>query len=182
MLTPFTPHTAAEGWQILSNPSLLAHEQWPQADENLINPALEATQDLIEQLASDIRQVMQILKKDRIDHVTIIVASAWLYDLTTTLRAELKETRDVREILPKMLHGREKHAADITKLVPTFVRDMSKLPRIDTNQAHELAAVQGAAEYLGNQFGATITVERAEDSAEAKAKNAFPGKPALVVR
>ncbi len=182
LIQPFAPHAAAEGWEILGNKTMLCHEPWPNADQNLINPALEATQELIEQLASDIRSVATLLKKERVQHVTIMVAQEWLYPFTTKLRAQLRESRDVRVLLPQLLKGREAHAAEITKMVPNLVRDMGKLPRADTTQAQELAAVRGAAEYLGKQFGATIVVERAEESAEVKAKHAFPGKPALLIQ
>lgn len=181
LIQPVMPHLAHEAWSILGHKELLATEPWPKADEALIDEALEATQDLIEQLASDIRSVQALLKKETLHAVTIIVAREWLYDFTQQLRDALRETRDVRSLIQTFTTDFSEHAKDVTKLVPTFVRDPSKLPRVNTTQGREYDAVRAAADYLGKQFGAPITVQKAEESAEQKANAAMPGRPAILL-
>jgi leucyl-tRNA synthetase len=181
LLQPFMPHAAQEAWSALGNTRLLYAEPWPEAKEGLIDEALEATQDLIEQLASDIRSVQTLLKKETLHAVTIIVAPAWQYGFFAELKAALKDTRDIRELLPRFTASHKEHAAAVQKLLPLLVRDPSKLPRIETTQERELGAVTAATEYLAKQFGARITVESAEMSSAPKAASAQPGRPAILL-
>jgi leucyl-tRNA synthetase len=180
MLQPFTPHACEEIWRAIGKQGLISTARWPAYDAWKIQPALEARQALIEQLAADVRNVQQLLKLPKIEHITVIVSESWKYGFFAALRAALQETRDVREVL-KLVHDAE-HTAEITKLVPTLVRDPSKLPQQDLTQADELASLQGASDYLHKAFGATIEIRTAEASNEHKAKQATPGKPAILVR
>jgi leucyl-tRNA synthetase len=181
IIQPIMPHLAHEAWNILGHKELLAFEPWPAFDNGLIDEALEATQDLIEQLASDIRSVQTLLKKETLHGVTIIVAREWLYPFTQALRDELRETRDVGALMKRFTTSYNEHAKDVTKLVPLLVRDPSKLPRTNATQEREFTAVHAAADYLGKQFGAPITVQRAEESSEQKANAAMPSRPAILL-
>jgi hypothetical protein len=110
----------------------------------------------------------------------VLVSPAWKYDLYREVREALRETRDVREIV-KLITVDKQHAAEIVKLVPVLVRDPSRLSGT-SSQEEELRSIEGASDYLHKVFGCTITVQRAEDSTEAKAKNGSPGKPAILLR
>jgi leucyl-tRNA synthetase len=63
LLSPFCPHMAEEIWHNLGNKSLISTEDWPEADESKINPELEKQEQLNEQLASDIGNIIKLLKE-----------------------------------------------------------------------------------------------------------------------
>jgi leucyl-tRNA synthetase len=181
MLHPFAPHITEEAWQQLGHTTLLAHEKWPAFDTHKINSSLETRQDLIEQLASDIRNVQQLLRITQLKGVTIILANQWKYVFTQEIKNKLEETRNVSELIKHFTAAYKEHSADIAKLVQGIVKDPSKLPSGSISQADELRAVESAKDYLQKAFGAQITVVTAEESQEQKAKNAFPGKPAILL-
>jgi leucyl-tRNA synthetase len=182
MLQPFTPHISEEAWHLIGKHTLISVEHWPTYDERKINPALELRQQLIEQLAGDIRNVQQMLKLQELKEVTIIVAAEWKYGLFNQVRAALQQTRDPREVIQFALKVTKKeHGGDVTKIVPMLVKDPSKLPAADLSQEEEFSGIQGAVSYLENAFHTKVTVMKAEDSAEQKAKQAVPGKPAILL-
>ncbi len=182
MLAPFMPHACEEVWEHLGKHGFVSHAPWPAYDETKIKPELEASQDMIENLASDIRNVQSLLKIEKLQAVTIIVAHEWKFDLFENVRDALRESRDVREVLKAVLtQDRAKHAADITKVVPALVKDPGRIPLGELSQARELAAVEGAIEFLRSAFSAEISVVRAEDTKEHKASVAQPGKPAILL-
>ncbi len=177
LLQPFAPHICEEAWESIGNKSLLCHAPWPTYTEAKINAAVEASQDMLELLTADIRNVQSILKLAAIKEITILISPEWKYGFVTELRAKLDETRDVRELIKHFAH--HTHTQDITKLLPQLVREPGKL--MVTTQAAELKTILDASKYLGKAFGATINVMRAEDSKLQKAQQAFPGKPAIIL-
>jgi leucyl-tRNA synthetase len=63
LLSPFCPHITEELWHNLGNKTFISLEEWPIADESKINPELEKQEQQVEQLISDINNIMRILKE-----------------------------------------------------------------------------------------------------------------------
>ena len=64
------------------------------------------------------------------------------------------------------------------KLLPRLVE---KPPEAILDPAQELALLREGQILWESEFGCTVSVVRAQDSQEAKAKQALPGKPAFVI-
>ena len=65
------------------------------------------------------------------------------------------------------------------KIVPKIIKS-GVVPEY-SSQELELKGLQEAKEFLKTEFNAEVTIENADGSKEAKAKNASPGKPAILV-
>jgi hypothetical protein len=138
---------------------------------------------MIELLTQDIRAVQQLLKKESLHSITVIVSAAWKYVFVKLLRHALAQTRDVREVLKFVTTpSLAAHAMQVQKLTPMLVRDPSRIPSADVTQDFELRAVRGATDMLRKTFGCAVVVEVAEQSTQTKAAAAFPGKPAIVLQ
>ena len=74
----------------------------------------------------------------------------------------------------------KKYGKDISTLVPKLVKDISKIPDIVLEQKTEFDALNDS-KILKEEFKAEIVVEKAEDSKEAKARQAMPSKPAILI-
>jgi hypothetical protein len=68
------------------------------------------------------------------------------------------------------------------KVLPGIMKDSSKVPEIVLSSKEEKENIDSRGEELAKEFGCAIVVEEADRSEEPKAKNAWPGKPALVVK
>ena len=122
----------------------------------------------------------------------------WKYKLFEIIKKEIKNTRDVSVILKSIMNtDLKKYGKEITKIVPLVVKDTSKIPDIVLNQKTELEAIEEKKGLFEKEFKAEIEVVVAEelrseasgskesniplDSKEAKARNAVPGKPAIIL-
>ncbi|MCC7575129.1 leucine--tRNA ligase [Candidatus Woesearchaeota archaeon] len=181
LLSPFMPHIAEELWSRLGNKTLVSVESWPVFDESLIDEKSEYLDDLILDLREDIRSVIKLIgispKKIR-----VIVSSEWKYDFIKLYKSIIKETRDSKEIIKRVMSTDLKnHSKDVMKLIPLFLKDESKLTREDISLVEELKNIEENMNLVKDEFGCEVLVEKADDSKEQKADKALPGKPAILV-
>ena len=95
----------------------------------------------------------------------------------------LEQTHNGGEIIKKLMSDEKfkKHGKDITKIVPAIIKDGSRMPKVILDQESEFNAVDSAKESLEKEFSCSINVVLSEDSDHSKAKNASPGKVAILV-
>lgn len=183
MLSPLVPHLAEELWSKLNKNDFLSLEAWPKADQSKINLQAEAAEETIHNTLADISQVLKLTKKQHPEKITLFLAAAWKFDFIAELRKHLQETRNVGEIIKKVLTPELKpHAKDIAALVPKFVKDPAKFPEYDLGQASELSALEESKSLIKEEFKSEIEIIKEEDSQEPKAKQALPGKPAILIK
>lgn len=70
MVSPVVPHIAEELWSKLGKKSFVSTEKWPAADEKKINEKLEQQEKHVESLATDINNVVRIVKEKHNKAVT----------------------------------------------------------------------------------------------------------------
>ncbi len=184
LLTPFAPHTCEEIWSKIAEDGFVSFAKWPVADLSKINPALDAQESSMESLVDDIRTVMGLAKLERPQSVTLVAADDWKHRFCKDLKHHLSGTRNIGDLMRMMMTPEFKqHGQLISQLVQRFVKDPGKLPAKDTHQEAELAFLSDAIPFLESEFGCSVKVlSEADAAAEAKAKSAMPGKPAIIVQ
>ncbi|HLD05126.1 MAG TPA: leucine--tRNA ligase [Candidatus Nanoarchaeia archaeon] len=181
LLTPVAPHMAEELWEMLKEKGFVSLAEWPQYDESKIDLDAEASEKCIEETVKDVRAVFE-LAKIQPKKVKLFVAESWKYAYMKKLKEELTKTRNLGELLKALMASDlKKYGQEITKLTPKFVNDPSKLPEIVLSQELELSRLEESKESLKEELGCDIEIEKAEDSPHPKAKQASPGKPAILV-
>ncbi|HLC31049.1 MAG TPA: leucine--tRNA ligase [Candidatus Nanoarchaeia archaeon] len=63
VLSPFCPHIAEELWSSIGNNSFVSLASWPQADESLINDALEESERAIDRGIKDVLNLLALLQE-----------------------------------------------------------------------------------------------------------------------
>ncbi len=181
LLTPFTPHICEEMWNFINGKGYVSNAAWPIADKKKIDDEAQKGEELISQILSDVQQVLKLAKIDNPKKLTLIISPMWKYKFFDVLRDALNETRDFKEIIGKvMVDDLKKHGKDITKLIPKYIKAGS-VPEV-VNQKFESKIIEASKEFLSKEYNnAEVVVEMAEKSKEGKAKNAMPGKPALLI-
>lgn len=175
LLSPFCPHLAEELNEKLGNKEFISLEKWPVFEEKLINEQYEIIEELESQIKSDIFKVMELAKISKPKKITLIQAPKWKYEFFDLLNKQLNKTRNVKEIIPVIMQTElKKHSKDIMKLIPKFVS--SGLPNYLSQKDEELALKEIIAK---SEFN--IELIKAEDSKEAKAIQAMPSKPAMIM-
>lgn len=178
MLTPFTPHTCEEAWQMIGKEGYVSEASWPKFDENKIRSV--DTEDTIRQIMDDINTVMRLAKIDSPKNIKIFVSSKWKYDLFNLLKEKLGQTRDSREIINAVMQtDLKQYSKDIMKIIPRIIK-AGCVPDF-TNAETELKTLNDAKEFFSNEYRAEIIIDLADNSNEVKANSAMPSKPAILV-
>ena len=180
IVSPFCPHMAEEIWHALGNKTFVSIAKWPKFDEKLIDTQFEKIDSVIDSLRSDIIRVKQLAKLEKVSKVKLFVAPEWKWKALSIVQVACKERPDFGAAMKALMSDAEmkKHGAE----VPTFLKTaMNRLAEISgLAKFDEVAVLNSAKPALEKEFG-LVEIIKAEDSKEIKAKNAFPGKPALLI-
>jgi len=182
MLSPFVPHVAEELWEKLGKKPFACTQKWPKVDSKKINPELECQHALYENLKQDINGVLKLTNILKPMAVKIFIADQWKHDYFKEVRAQFEKTKNPGEIIKHLMQSAlRKHGDVISKMTPKLINEPSRIPPVILGQKKELAAFTAVKDQLAKDFSCSIEIAKEQDSQEQKAKNALPGKPAIVV-
>jgi leucyl-tRNA synthetase len=186
LLAPVIPHIAEELWAKLGNEDYVSIAEWPKCDEKAINMELEFGEELISNTAADIAAIEKLVGK-KPERITIFVAEEWKNEtlrLITKLIAEDK--RDFKTIIEVLMKDEKirPHGGEITKILPKILKDVSKIPGIILGSKAEKEILEDAKEFFKKEFNCKVEILSAENQGnkpeEQKARQAMPGKPAIL--
>jgi len=178
MLNPVVPHISEEMWEKLGKKGFVSLESWPEYDKGLINRKFIANEELLDQTVEDIRSVLKLVKI-KPKRIRLFVSPKWKYGFFKKLKKAIEKTRNPKKIMKHVMD--KEHMFEISKIVPSVLKDPSKIPLLVLNQAEELRALESSKDFLENEYGCKIEVTRAEDSESERASKASPGKPGIEV-
>lgn len=180
LFSPLCPHFTEEIYHARINDSMLSLESWPKCDETKIDPHLEKVEEVISALRVDIIKIKELAKIEKVKKVKIIVAPLWKWSAISVVKEACNEKPDFSVAMKALMSKDEykKYGGEIQNFIKTTLSKLSDFNEI--KQFDEVELFSEAKIVLESEFGA-IEIIRAEDSKEAKAKNAFPTKPALII-
>ncbi|MEK6950211.1 MAG: leucine--tRNA ligase [Nanoarchaeota archaeon] len=183
LMNPLTPHLSEELNVKHAKHALVSSSSWPAMEDKNIDLRAEAGEELVRDTVESIRNILKLANVEKPTSITLFIAEDWLYELFTLLVQEVKVTRNLGEIMKKVLAAEKlkMKGKEISKIVNSVVKDVSKLPSFVLTPEEELQMMKEATEFLEREFGGTVTVQRAEESEHPKAKGAWPGKVGIVV-
>ncbi|NQU98076.1 leucine--tRNA ligase [Candidatus Woesearchaeota archaeon] len=182
LMSPFAPHTCEELWKKLGKKPFVSLAKWPKHNEKKIDEKAEAEEQLTVNLNADINALLKLIKVKKIKKIRLFVSSNWKYKFFKQFKKEVDKTRDVKAIIGAIMKSPlKKYGQDITKMIPVLVKDASKVPEVVLDQKTELKQLNDYRNVLEKEYKCAVEVEVAEKSKEAKAKQANPGKPAIVI-
>lgn len=182
MLAPFVPHVAEELWEKLGKKPFACTQKWPKVDSRKINPELEYQHVLYENLKADINGVLKLTKILKPMAIKLFIAEQWKSDFYKEFKAQFEKTKNPGDIIKLLMQTElREHGDVISKMVPKLINEPARIPPIILGQKKELAAFQSFKDQLAKDYGCSVEIVKEQDSREPKAKNALPGRPAIVV-
>ncbi len=175
LLSPAVPHACEELWERAQKAELagaaagfVSLSKWPVARLDLVDAKAEASEDLVAGVIADSRKIAQLLKKPKINKLTVIIAS----------EAKAAEAKKLvaASASPEEIKSNDEGLASF--LQKRFYEFKDKPALLETNDFETLSA---AREFIGKTLGCAVAVEKEEDSKSERASRAMPGKPAVVV-
>ena len=182
MMAPFTPFLCEELWERLGKKGFISAAGWPYFDKKKVNKDLDANEEMIAHTIVDIQAVKNLAKVEKLKKITLFVAENWKYRLFADLKKIMESTRNTGEIMRLLLEEKElkKYSKEISKIVPRFVIG-GKLPVYILSQEKEVKALDDAKLFFREEYDTEVDVVKEQESTEQKAKNAMPGKVAIIV-
>jgi len=180
LMNPITPHLSEE---LNDSKELVSASFWPRVDEKKISKEAEAGEELIRTTLEGMRNVLNLAKLEKAKKFTLFISEDWNYELFNLVSKEIKVTRNVGEIMRRVLEEEKMKlkGKEVSKIVMSLLKDVSKIPSLVTSQKEELAAIKEARSFLEKEFESKIEILRAEESQHPKAQSAMPGKPGILV-
>jgi len=178
LIAPFMPHYAEEFWYELGGKGLVVNADFPEADDKDINNTIEMGEDLVRKVREDIENLKGILKTEP-KTVKVFIANEVKRSVYALIAREKKFDLVMKAASqdPKL----RTHMDVVQKLSKSLMKNAYALPQI-LSAKDELIALEDAESFLSKEFGCPVSI-MAEDDAPTgmeRAKNALPGKPAIV--
>lgn len=175
MLTPFIPHTCEEIWSKLKKREFISLEKWPEFDSAAINPKVEAEEELIKKVLSDIEQIKKIAKIKRPAKITMFVSPQWKYEVYNCVLQNVSITYN--EKLRKQYETNAKILLDYQQKL----LKKKPLDELFLTAGSELKALKDAKEFFEKEFDCKVEIIPAEKSKHPKAYAAEPAKPGILI-
>ncbi len=172
LFAPFTPHICEELWSQRGKKTFVSLEQWPAYNSKKINVKAEAAEDFFDFVKVDIRSILSLVKIQP-KKIFLFVSTKEKYPLFLDFCRETE--RDFKALMKK--YGSK--SKDAVKIITGFVQN--KLNLTGLTQAEELKALQENSSFLEKEFNLAVEIKTAEQSNEEKARQALPGKPAILI-
>ena len=183
MLSPFTPHLCEEVWHLLGHKTLISEEKWPVQNKELIDPTVETLFDMKDRIKSDLANTINLVSKKtgkKFSKAKLIIADQWKYELFDEISKEMKNTRNIGEIMKKIM-AIDKFKNEKT---PQIVQKVVKNPQLLVTGLNSNLEIEFLEEYkkdIESGLGINIEFELEKESQEPKRKQALPGKPAIIL-
>ena len=182
LMNPFTPHVSEELWSLIKCEEFASLQKWPEYDESRIDKEAEFITESLNKIKKDIYSVMELTKIEKPSKIRMFVADKWKYDFILRLKEELEKTRNFGEIIKNFSKSDlNVYIKEISKLVPKMVKNTAKIPDVVVKRKKEILSLENSLEDLKEEFSCEIEIIKEEDSKENKAKQAMPGKAAILI-
>ncbi len=178
LMAPFTPHLCEELWSELGHNRMVAVENWPRPDEDLIDEEVEERFSFLQDVEEDIREVSEMV--DEFDQIRLVLASDWKRDLFGELETVVDERPEFGEAMSRLVEGRQEEADFVKQVLQDYLNEPDELP-VQMTESQERKVIEENISYIEQEFDAQVTVEGEEESESEKAGRARPGKPAIIL-
>jgi leucyl-tRNA synthetase len=182
MIHLFCPHMTEELWSVtFRNNSFLSKEKWPDYDESKIDEKAELIEELADNVRSDIVRVLELAKIDKPNKITLFVSELWKYHFYEEMKSLIETNRDMKQLMAHFSKKFPNNMPVIQKIIPAILKDQGKIPSVMVDQKSEHDALLNAKSNFEKEFLCQIDIFLAESSQVSKAKQANPGKPAILI-
>ncbi len=180
LMNPITPHLSEELYQ---EKNLASMASWPEIEPEKISLRAEAAEDILKETMEGMRNVVKLAKLEKPRKFTLFVAEPWLYELFEILAKEIQVTRNVGEVMKKVLEieSFKPKGKNVSRIVTMVLKDPTKLPKMVLSTEEERELMKEAADFLGKEFSCKVEVIAADESTHPKATAALPGKVGIQV-
>jgi leucyl-tRNA synthetase len=177
LISPFMPFHAEEFWSMLGGKEFCCEQTFPQCNDKEISEEIEEAENAVKQMKDDIEKIKGFAIKDpaqKIKTIEIYIASQWKRDLQSIMREEKAFDK-----IMKVASTKKMNMGEVQRIVKQTIKNVYALSVPPTEES-EMGAMKDSKEFFEKEYSCPVKVMPEDQaSAEPKAKNALPGKPAI---
>lgn len=174
VVSPFMPHIAEEIWEALGKDGFVIDAEFPEGSEKMVDRKLEMGEELVASVRRDVEKIAERVG-GKPKRVFVYLPAVWKFDAYNLMR-ERKNLKDLAEFGKKA----NLDMGEVSRLGKGLMGRVHSLPEA-LSPAEEHDALLDAAAFLSRELGAEVVIRKEEEGGHAKASNAMPGKPAIVL-
>lgn len=177
LLSPFIPYTAEEIWDKYNDDdTFMSLNQWPEANLSLIDEKVEKSEEIIQDLTKDVKEIIKITKSNP-ETIHLYTTEDWKYKVYDI--AEEVGKPNVGEIIQRSMKANlYDNKKELSKFATKTGKSFNKINYV--GKIDEYQVINDALEYLEDEIGAKIVVHNDNSyDPQNKAPNATPYKPAI---
>lgn len=177
LLSPFIPYATEEIWDTYNDDDVfISTLDWPVVCEDLIDEKIEKSEEIVQDLAKDIKEIIKITKSNP-EVVHLYTAPSWKYEVYNIAQEVGKP--NIGEIIHKAMDANLcDNKKELSKFATKAGKNFNKINYVGV--VDEVSVITDAREYLESEIGAKIEVyDKPTYDPQNKAQNASPYKPAI---
>ena len=177
LLSPFVPYTTEEIWDKYNDDDIfMSSIAWPEKDESVIDAKIEKSEEIIQDLAKDIKEIIKITQSNP-ETVHLYTAPDWKYQVYDIAQEVGKP--NVGEIIGRAMKANlYDNKKELSKFATKAGKSFNKINYV--GKIDEVSIINDAKNYLESEIGAKIEVyDEPTYDPQSKSSNAAPYKPAI---
>ena len=177
LLSPFVPYTAEEIWDKYNDDDVfMSSIAWPVQDETVIDAKIEKSEEIIQDLAKDIKEIIKITKSQP-ETVHLYTAPDWKYQVYDIAQEVGKP--NIGEIIGRAMKANlYDNKKELSKFATKAGKSFNKINYV--GKIDEVSIINDAKNFLESELNAKIEVyDEPTYDPQDKATNASPYKPAI---
>lgn len=177
LLSPFIPYATEEIWDTYNDDDVfISTLDWPVVCGDLIDEKIEKSEEIVQDLAKDIKEIIKITKSNP-EVVHLYTAPSWKYEVYNIAQEVGKP--NIGEIIHKAMDANlYDNKKELSKFATKAGKNFNKINYVGV--VDEVSVITDAREYLESEIGAKIEVyDKPTYDPQNKAQNASPYKPAI---
>lgn len=184
MLAPIIPHICEEMWTLTNHKGFISQAKWPKFDKKSINETIEFQWLAFENLLEDISAIQKLLKKEKLEEITLIEADEWKSGFVKEASQWIKDGVNIGDMMKKAMANAayKPKAKEIKGVIDKIAKNPGKYGVPFATQDAEAIFFEQNLKLLEKDFKAKVIVVKEAASQDPKAKMALPGKPAIMIK
>ncbi|HUW89831.1 MAG TPA: leucine--tRNA ligase [Candidatus Nanopelagicaceae bacterium] len=184
LLHPFIPHMTEEVWEQMGKKGFLSLALWPKYDKNILSVENDYKWNLMNNTIDSINHIIQIIKKEKLNEMMIIIAAEWKFDLMLKLLSLAEKSKDQREIIGKLMENKEFKPKGnfVSQTVIKVLKNLGKYVKSPINAIDEFNFFFEIKNIYEKKYKCKVSIIPENESQENKAAQGLPGKPTIIIK
>ncbi len=168
LLHPIAPHITEEIWQMMGKKGYLSLASWPSHDDNIINAENEFKYKLMNKTIDSINHIKLILKKKKLEKITIVIADDWKFKFMSKTLELLEKTKNQGEIMKQIMQDNDlkPHGKFIGQTLSKILKNVGKFSKTILSSKEEYQIFLDLKPIFEQKYESSVEILHEKESKE----------------